>query len=429
MRKLAALTSIALLLAACSGGGSPTGSPAGTASAEKVTLTLQSWRVEDAEMWNTKIIPAFTKDHPNIEIKYDPSATNEYDAVLESRMQGGTAGDLFTLRPFEVTRDNIKKGYLAQLDDLDGLNKFEADRFDAWSIFDGHKYGVPMAAVQGNFFYNKAIFSEYNLSEPKTQADFLQVLKTIKDGGKYQALAYGSADAWVLSAIGIDIIGPNYWRGEEGRQGLLDGTKKFTDPDFVAAFDAFGEWRPYLPEGQASLTYADQTQLFALGKAAIWPTGSWSINDATSGGFEVGAFAPPLPKAGDDLFVQVHPDIAIGVNANSKHPAEARAFAAWLTSDAFIEIFTNSLPGFFSLRNDPPPFTNTLAQALQDIAASAKGWTPRLTQDRLSAGTPSLEVERQAILQKFMGTPSMTGADVAAELQKVLDASYTPPAK
>jgi hypothetical protein len=36
--------------------------------------------------------------------------------------------------------------------------------------------------------------------------------------------------------MGFQNIGPNYWMGEEGRQGLLAGTEKFTDPQYVATW-------------------------------------------------------------------------------------------------------------------------------------------------------------------------------------------------
>ena len=36
---------------------------ANAASAQ--TLTIESWRNDDADVWNTKIIPAFNKKHPD----------------------------------------------------------------------------------------------------------------------------------------------------------------------------------------------------------------------------------------------------------------------------------------------------------------------------------------------------------------------------
>jgi raffinose/stachyose/melibiose transport system substrate-binding protein len=41
---------------------------ANAASAQ--TLTIESWRNDDADVWNTKIIPAFNKAHPNIKIQF-----------------------------------------------------------------------------------------------------------------------------------------------------------------------------------------------------------------------------------------------------------------------------------------------------------------------------------------------------------------------
>ena len=61
------------------------------------------------------------------------------------------------------------------------------------------------------------------------------------------------------------------------------------------------------------------TQLFSLGRAAILPDGSWNINQVTSTGLDVGAFAPPVPAAGDQRYVQEMPDMAIGINADSKN--------------------------------------------------------------------------------------------------------------
>jgi len=396
---------------------------------EPVTLEVTSWRTDDLAMWQDQIIPAFEASHPNIKVEFKPVETRTYNAAVDAAFQGGTAADVIACQPYEVTRDNIRKGYYTPIDDLEGLKQFEEDRLEAWSVFDGHTYCMPIAAIHGNIYYNKGIFDELGLAIPTTWDEYMQVLKAVKDSGKYEAIANGSGEGWALSGAGIDHIGGNFWGCDAGRQGLLDGTKKLTDPDFVAAFDAWGDIRPYLPSGYQSLMYPDQQQLFALGRAATWITGSWEINMATSGGVDAGVFAPPLSAPGADLCVMVHPDLAMGVNANGKHQEEAKQFVDWLASDEFLGILTNALPGFFSMRNDAPPITNPLAQQMMDIANSAQGWTPRLALDRLSAGTPSLEVEKQAALQEFWNTPEMTGTDIATKLQTVLEAGYTPPAQ
>src|SRR5205809_5736614 len=83
----------------------------GIALAE-TTLTIESWRNDDADLWTNTIIPAFEKAHPDIKVVFSPTAPTEYNAALNSRLEGGSAGDLITCRPFDASLDIFNKGYL-----------------------------------------------------------------------------------------------------------------------------------------------------------------------------------------------------------------------------------------------------------------------------------------------------------------------------
>ena len=45
---------------------------AGAASAG--SLTIESWRNDDATIWKEKIIPAFQAKHPDIQVEFAPTA-------------------------------------------------------------------------------------------------------------------------------------------------------------------------------------------------------------------------------------------------------------------------------------------------------------------------------------------------------------------
>ncbi len=90
---------------------------------DKVTLTIESWRNDDLNIWTDKIIPAFEAANPNIHVVFAPTAPTEYNAVLNTKLEGGTAGDLITCRPFDVSLGLFQKGYLASLTDLQGYVK------------------------------------------------------------------------------------------------------------------------------------------------------------------------------------------------------------------------------------------------------------------------------------------------------------------
>ena len=109
--------------------------------------------------------------------------------------------------------------------------------------------------------------------------------------------------------MGYTNIGPAYWKGEEGRKALIDGSAKLTDAAYVEPFEVIARWKPYLGDGFEAQTYPDSQNLFTLGRAAIYPTGSWEISpfgkDAT---FEMGAFKPPVKNAGDKCYITDHVD-------------------------------------------------------------------------------------------------------------------------
>ncbi len=97
---------------------------AGMAAAEAGSLKIESWRNDDADIWNNTIIPAFNKHYPDIKVEFSPSAPADYNAALNARLDGGTAGDLITCRPFDASLQLYQKHQLDGVNDLKGLDNF-----------------------------------------------------------------------------------------------------------------------------------------------------------------------------------------------------------------------------------------------------------------------------------------------------------------
>ncbi|MCB1445740.1 MAG: carbohydrate ABC transporter substrate-binding protein, partial [Rhizobiaceae bacterium] len=296
----------------------------------------------------------------------------------------------------------------------------------AWQTDDVAKtFCVPMASVIHGFIYNKDAFDALGLTPPKTEEEFFKVLEAIKADGNYIPLAMGTKDLWEAATMGYQNIGPNYWHGEDGRLALLKGEQKLTDPQWVKPFEVLAKWKDYLGDGFEAQTYPDSQNLFTLGRAAIYPAGSWEIGGFnTQAQFKMGAFMPPVPKDGDPCFISDHTDIAIGMNAKTAHPEETKKFLSWVSSPEFAEIYANALPGFFSLNSTPVKMQDPLAQEFVSWRDTCKS-TIRSTYQILSRGTPNLENEtwvESANVINGTDTP-----DVAAKkLQDGLDAWYKP---
>ena len=400
----------------------------GAAAAQDVTLTVESWRNDDLAIWQEKIIPAFEAAHPGIRINFAPSAPPEYNAVLNSKLDAGSAGDLITCRPFDASLELFKKGKLADLSDLPAMANFSDVAKSAWQTDDGAQtFCVPMASVIHGFIYNKAAFEELGLTPPKTEEEFFALLEKIKQDGTYIPMAMGTADQWEAATMGYQNIGPNYWKGEEGRKALLDGSQKLTDEGWVAPFRQLAKWKDYLGDGFEAQTYPDSQNLFTLGRAAIYPAGSWEIGvfgPQIGGAFEMGAFPPPVPAAGDPCYISDHTDIGLGMNAATSHPEEARKFLEWVGSSEFATIYANALPGFFSLNSAAVEMADPLAQEFVSWRETCQP-TIRFTYQILSRGTPNLETETwNASANVIKGTETPEAA--AQRLQDGLASWFEP---
>ncbi|HEX9858245.1 MAG TPA: ABC transporter substrate-binding protein [Paracoccaceae bacterium] len=399
---------------------------AGAAQAQDVTLTIESWRNDDLTIWQDKIIPAFEAANPGIKVIFAPTAPAEYNAVLNSKLDAGSAGDLITCRPFDASLELFTKGKLADLTDLPGMANFSPVAKSGWSTDDGSQtFCVPMASVIHGYIYNQDAFAELGIEVPKTEADFFAALDKIKAEGSYIPLAMGTNDQWEAATMGYNNIGPNYWKGEEGRLALIAGEQKLTDEGWVAPFRQLAKWKDYLGDGFEAQTYPDSQNLFTLGRAAIYPAGSWEISGfRAQAGFEMGAFYPPVQAEGDECYISDHTDIGIGMNAATPNAEAAKTFLNWVASPEFAGLYANALPGFFPLSDEPVTLEDPLAQEFVSWRESCKS-SIRSTYQILSRGTPNLENETwNASVNVIKGTE--TPEDAAARLQAGLASWYEP---
>lgn len=399
------------------------------ASVQAAELVIESWRNDDLAIWQDKIIPAFEAKHPDIKLKFQPTAPKEYNSALNAKLDGGTAGDLITCRPFDASLQLFEKGKLESLSGMPELKNYPDFALAAWSTDDGkNTFCIPVASVIHGFMYNKDIFKELGLEVPTTEAEFYAVLDKIKENGSYIPMALGTVDQWEAATMGYSNIGPTYWKGEAGRKAIMDGTAKLTDAPYVEPFEEIARWKPYLGDGFEAQSYPDSQNLFTLGRAAIYPTGSWEISPfGKDASFEMGAFKPPVKNAGDKCYITDHVDLGIGINAASPNKDAAKTFIQWVGTKEFAELYSNALPGFFSLSKEPITLENPIAKEFVAWRGECEA-TIRLPYQILSRGTPNLENDLWVVSANVING-KQTPQDAAAQLQKGLASWYAPQQK
>ena len=357
-----------------------------TPKAEKIVLTMGSWRADDVEAW-TKLLAEYEKIS-GVLIQFKPTNPPDYNASLRLQLDNGTGPDLMFARSYATGAELFDKGYFADVSDIPGLQEnFSESSKDAWRNKDKKSFGVPVAAVAQTIFYNKDIFSKEGIAIPSTWEELLAVCEQLKKAG-YTPFANGLADEWDINECFMMGLLPNFIGGEQGRIAYEQGQRPFNDADMVAAFTAMKDIAPYCPNGFEALTYNDSNALFATSKAVMYADGSWTLDTFKDLPFKWGniAFPPPAGKPAEICF---HVDMGIAMNANGKHTAEARAFLAWLCTPEGVSVVAKYLPnGFYPMFKGNIAIENAQSAELYSLL-QGKGQDVRFVWPKLMNGTPS----------------------------------------
>jgi raffinose/stachyose/melibiose transport system substrate-binding protein len=391
-------------------------------SEQTVELTFNSWRIDDLEAMN-RVNALFTLAHPNITIKFSAQDPTIYDAATSNNLAKGTGSDIIFLWSFDKGRVLYDAGYLTDLTNvIPNRTSFPTVPLKAWSTESGVTYGVPSVGVTHGIYYNKSIFTKYQIQEPATWTEFIAACEKLRLAGE-TVIAQGAADnSWILNRVIFCGLGANFYGGETARQGLMNGTMKLTDANFLDAFKAVNSLVKYMPTGYKTLGYEASKVLFASGKAAMFIGGSWEINVLKNLGANsttIGWFAPPVKNAGDKLQYCFQVDAGIGLNKNSKHSEAALEYIKWVAGSEYAHAIMTELPGFFSYTPGASTLDNPLAQKMFNTSATAN-LTIRLMDEKFNSKSPTGDALMNDALQGMLlgtYTPESAAAYVQDRLK------------
>lgn len=359
-----------------------------TASAFSQSLTLGSWRTDDVAKVNN-IIAAFNKTYPNIKVKFDPTNPPDYNATLRLQLESGTGPDLFYARSYATGAELYSAGYELDLSTLPAIKKnFTADATSAWTTSDGKVFAMPLGAVSHGIYYNKDIFAKQGIAIPKTWEDLITAAAKLQKAG-ITPFANGIADQWDINEVVMMNIMPSTVGGAAGRMAYESGKRPFNDPSIVAAFQQIKDLAPYLPKGFEAMTYNDAQALFALGKAAMYFDGSWTVPQFMDQvkGFQWSVFMTP-PLKGKSAVVEFHPDSAIAINPKSKNIDAAKTFLTWLSGPDGAKAIGDNLIGVFPMSKTAVSLSNPYANTFLSFNKGT-GQDARFVWAKLMVGKPS----------------------------------------
>ena len=353
------------------------------ASAEdEVKITVFHYMVEGQKAnAMEEIQQRFVEKHPEVKITFDNKAYSQgtdYWPQLESAIAAGDLPELIMGNP-GMYDTLINEGYIMDLTGnqlIKDLGLTDGDMGDV--SYKGKWYAYPIDFKSWGVFYNRTIFSELGIAEPKTKTELLTAAQTLKDNG------YIPWAQWFADAAAADIeMRINVWtdalaNGDKDMfEKLMSGEKQVKDYPYFAA--GLQNWTDRMGQGWAdpsavSNKQTDANEMFVSGKAGMLYQGTWnigSIEEIKPEGFDYGFFLCPVDDSGAEQVLNVQVDQAFMVCDKAVNKDWAVKFMEyWLTEEM----------GFWSDAAFQPCITgatteSTPAMLLNLLAAKASGNT------------------------------------------------------
>lgn len=335
-RALPALATAAVLAltAGCAGGGGDGGDQ--QAADEQQTISFYHWRAEDKETFDA-LIRDFRAKNPTITVEQSVFPSEQYQATAQTKIRDGSVGDVFTAFRGAQFESIAKAGLFADLTGEGFVDNYQESLIEPGRR-EGKQLGLPYQLVFNDPLYSKAAFAKAGVQVPTSWPAFLDACRKLKSAG-YIPVAFPGGDPNNAGQL-LNTMVMNNLPADDGFAQLEQGKAKATDAWWVKTLSQYREAQDagcFAANALGTKTDA-ALALFAQGKAAILPTGS----------FQVAAVRKQAPDLEIDLFAPITTDtpeqakyegvynttFILGVNARSAKQAAAKKFVEFLSDPA-----------------------------------------------------------------------------------------------
>ncbi|WP_281888558.1 ABC transporter substrate-binding protein [Paenibacillus sp. YYML68] len=422
VKPAALFMSIAMLTAACGGGGTAPGGTSSTGSDnkaqetpkedKKVTISFIHWRGEDTKVFD-EIIADFTKKHPNIGVEMSVFPSEQYLANAQAKLIDGKVGDVFASFPGAQFNTLHKAGLYEDLSGASFKGNFSDNLIKAASK-DGKQYAFPYQLVYNQPIYNKAVFEKLGLKPAEDWDGFLALCEQLKKNG-YTPIAFPGADIGPGQFVNTMMMNNN--TDEDIWNKVETGQAKLTDEWFVKTLSQFKELndKGYFQANSIGTSKDIAGSLFAQEKAAMLATGSYMMatNKQQNPNLSQGLLAPITVSKDKAVFQGVHTTtFMLGVNARSSKKDAAKTFLAYLSEKEVAEKYANATGQLVTVKD--------VKYKTPELEESAK-WADKKTrfQPRYLISVAAIEKAVTASIQNVIN--GLAPKEAAAQAQQIVD--------
>jgi multiple sugar transport system substrate-binding protein len=266
-----------------------------------IKLTMMTWEGADFTAEFREDLKKFEKDNPGITVEILPSPLQNYSDKINELISINKAPDVF----YSGNDTELifgKKGML-----YDWTDKFNQDKEYSTNFYPGimqnwlvgdKLYGIPGLINTYGVFYNKKMFKDAGLAEPKNGWSYKEMLDDAKKLAKPSNQMFGLYDS------GNDPFTLSTYALSAGDAPFADS---ITDAKKVTISAKFNEAVGLYRDGVAGKYIAPFNQptdqyaaLFKQGKAPMFRGGQWNADDyiRTAKDLDFGFVASPIAEGG-----------------------------------------------------------------------------------------------------------------------------------
>ena len=280
-----------------------------------VTINVIAWNSgSSAEAFKSamsQIDDKFKQKRSNVTINFEPLGQGPTWTNAQMARIAGQTADVTATYGF-APQDIINFQPDTQFLDLSGLSSIKS--FDQTSVarfmtWKGKVWQMTLAYVGHLVWTNEDMLAKYDLKHPTTYSE-LQSMSDKLMSNKETPVFYAAKPQTALNRLASQIeltVGrpkhPNFWPDL-----LVQGKADFTTPEWVESFKRAKEFTSkYFDPAFSGIDYPTGAGLFATGKYAMWPEGSFAGGDimAQKPAFKLGAINAAI--ADDKEANAVHP--------------------------------------------------------------------------------------------------------------------------
>jgi ABC-type glycerol-3-phosphate transport system substrate-binding protein len=317
----------------------PSSESTGTTSHKIILSVLAGQSTSDAGI--EEMINDFLRTRlPNVELEWERMDWGErFEAQMQAKFASGEVPDIMIGKAQDVAT-YVPTGNLAPAPA--SLVKLIDDAALPAVTVKGRVYGLPYNAFYQGVFYNKDIFKEYELTVPTTQNDLSVLIRKLTAERITPFAAHFEEDWFVGNIVMQFAIGEVFTRtpnwGDEFRSGKVSFA---SSAPFRRVFDYVKEIHDDSWPDAVAIGQAECDERFAKGQAAMYVTGTWTLQtiNAVNPKMNVGVF--PFPNQGGDTRLIFEPNMTFMTSSKTTHPdaVEKVLHSIFESRDLASEIF------------------------------------------------------------------------------------------